>query len=310
MSTWKLEHVPNPTGKGAPSFMVNALAFHPPSRRIAGVTADFGCFFDVESGAQGVRWKETSGGDCAVFRADGQLVIVGAALAQVTPGGKRSALTKSLFPGVDPVFSATSTGELAVVSVCAGEQGRVTMRGVDLTTGQARWTQKTFVGGLTTHAGEVYGFEGARVVKVDLAKGTLTTVLEAPGELACLHADEEGLWVCEQTTPVVHHFDPRGAHRAQLAIGALHALRQVTRVRGEVLVAGVTLHDVVDGFPQSSPFPIAEVVSIDRALREATPLGYQDACGKAGWKPASILAIASAGDALWIGTSSGLLRAR
>lgn len=306
----KLEHIPNPTGKGAPSFMVSALAFHPPSRRVAGVTTDFGCFFDVESGAQGATWKETSGVDLALFRSDGQLVIVGAALAQVTPEGKRSALSKSLFPGVDPLFSAASTGDLAVISVVAGEKGRAVMRGVDLTTGEARWTQKTFVDGLMAYAGQLYGVVASRVVRVDLATGTFETVADAQGALACLHVDEDGLWAGEQNAPVVHHFDRQGTHVAQLHVQALHELRHITRVKSELIVSGVTLHDIVDGFAQETPFAISDVVSVDRKLQQATPLGYEEACTKLGWKHAEIQAVLSTGDALWIGTSRGLLRAR
>jgi hypothetical protein len=289
MSTLKLEQVQNPTGKGARSFMVSALAHHPASHRVAGVTADFGCFFDVESGAQGARWKEPSGGDRALFRSDGQLVIVGAALALVTTEGKRSALTKSLFPGVEPMFSATSVGDLAVISVIAGDRTpKMTMRGIDLRTGEARWTQKGFIDGLTAHAGQVYGLEASRVVRVDLATGTLTTLAEGPGALACLHVDDDGLWVCERDAPVIHHFDPTGTHRAKLHIQALDSLQHMTRVRSELLVGGVTLHEVVDGFPQDPPFPISDLFAVDLKLEQATPLGYQDTCTALGWKHADI----------------------
>lgn len=310
MSPLKLEPIPNPTGKGAPSFMVSALAFHPPTRRVAGVTIDFGCFFDVESGAQGAKWKETSGVENALFRSDGQLVIVGAALAQVTPEGKRSALSKSLFPGVDPMFSATAMGDLAVISVIAGEKGRATTRGVDLMTGEARWTQKTFVDGLTTYAGKVYGVEASRVVRVDLETGVLETVADARGALACLHVDADGFFAGEQDAPVVHHFDAQGIHTAQLRIQALHELRHITRVQSELIVSGVTLHDVVDGFAQETPFAISDLVSVDLQLQQATPLGYEEACTEQGWKHAEIQAVLSTGDALWVGTGRGLLRAR
>lgn len=310
MTQLHLDPVPNPTGKGAPSFRVDALAFDPLNDRVAGVTADFGCFFDRESGAQSARWKEPSSADRALFRSDGQLVIVAASLALVSPEGARSPLSKSLFPGEDPVFSAVAVDDVAIISAITGARGRTTMRGVDLRTGEARWTQKTFVDSLTTHARAVYGVAASSVVKVDLDTGALAPIVDVHRALACVHVDAEGLWVGEADAPIVHRFDHDGTPRATLKLASLDALRAIARVRDELVVSGATLHDVLDGYPQDPPFELSDLLAVDLDLRATTTLGYRDTCARLDWKHSAILAVLSTGDALWVGTDRGLLRAR
>lgn len=289
---------------------MDALAFHPASGRVAGVTADFGCFFDSATGAQGARWKEPSSADGALFRADGQLVIVAASLAQVSPEGKRSALSKSLFPGEDPLFSAVAIDDLAIISAIAGERGRTTTRAVDLRTGEARWTHKVFVDSLTTHAGEVYGVESSRVVKVDRETGALASVVEVRRELACLHVDQDGVWVAEREAAILHRFDHDGASRATQKIESLDEIQQIVRVGDALIVRGSTLHAVVDGVAQDPPFAISDLRSIALDLRASASLDDGDTCAALQWKHCRILALLSTGDALWVGTERGLLRGR
>ena len=63
----------------------------------------------------------------------------------------------------------------------------------------------------------------------------------------------------------------QGDHRADARDRGEHGHR-------ELIVSGVTLHNIVDGFAQETPFAISDVVSVDLKLQQATPVGYEEAC--------------------------------
>lgn len=312
------EQIDNPTGKGAESFMVSALALSPDGRTVAGVAPDFGCFFDAEHGTQGATWHEPSGFDRVLFRDDQTLIVVGSTLASVDLQGKRTKLTpKPIFKG-DAPHDAVIIGDFVVASheweTDAGF--RCATFGVSLDEGTKVWGLDADLRGLVVHRGLLLAGHGDELVHIDPETGDAETLANLPSPIGAMWSDGASLYLAEREGFTLHRIDASGS------VAASASMEDPIPIEGkpepsivQMAKLGEALVVWARNFSASSMGPVPWVAEdtldlLDPATLEPLEegLGFEEACEELEWSFAQPEAMLSVGEDLWIGTPEGLIR--
>lgn len=300
------DHIPNPTGKGATTWGVSALAVDARGERVAAVQNGLGHIFDAASARSTMTWRETGTANHARFLPDGSLLVIGQALHRVVSDGTIVKVGKRVFPGEDgPMRVVLSNDRVIAAHLWEGSKGESGATFcVSCDDGAVQWKSKVAYAHLVDMPSGLQALLDDERFSLDPTTGAATRIGALPFVAYAAFSNQGNLWLADQSSKLVR-LDAEGILRA--SVDWHHGdVFDIVQVGSRLVVSSMT----------SSPSPT--IGTLDRwslhtldaeTLGDLRQLPFAEACAELSWGELErVQALLAVGHMLWVGTGSGLLR--
>jgi len=300
------ENIPNPTGKGAPTWGVSSLAIDSRGERVAALQNGLGHIFDAASGKSTMTWREPGTANHAHFLPDGSLLVVGQALHRVLQDGTIVKIGKKVFPGEDGPMRAVLSSEHVIAAHLwqdsKGDKGASFC--VSVADGAVKWKSSDAYAHLLETPTGLQALLDDQRVSLDATTGATTPIGVLPFVTYAALSHQGKLWLADEGSRLVR-LDHDG--RIGASVDWPHgAIFDMVRVGTRLVLSSM----------ESKPSPTVGTLdywslhSLDaETLGDLRRLPFREACASLSWSELDrVQALLAVGHTLWVGTGSGLLR--